>query len=275
MPSAPIYNVVPEMPQSDSADYLKKKQGLTSILTIYGRKPVLEALQNHALQISRLHLADSNKRGGTLDTVLELASAQNIETLYHSRQALARISKNGKQDQGVALDIKLKGFIDYRDYLERSSATLQGNFIALDNITNPQNLGMIIRTVSASPITALILPRKGCAKLDALVIKASAGAIFKANILWCDTLAQALNDFAQTGAAIVALSSQAQSSLWDYHRRANNIFVLGNETLGLSPGVENACQQRVRIPMENAVESLNVAVTAGIIAFGFHNIPNH
>lgn len=258
---------------NDSADYLKKKQSLNSVLTIYGRKPVLEALENNKLHISRLHLADSNKSGGTLDSILELANTLKIETQYHSRQALARISKNGKQDQGVALDVQLKGFIDYRDYLSANNPSSQGNFIALDNITNPQNLGMIIRTVSASPVTALILPRKGCAKLDALVIKASAGAIFKANILWCDSLADALGDFKQTGASIVALSSQAKTGLWDRQYSTRTIFVLGNETHGLSQEVEKVCQQRVCIPMENAVESLNVAVTAGIIAFSFYSRP--
>lgn len=255
---------------TDSDAYKKKKQALTSILTIYGRKPVLEALENPQLSISRLHLADSNKPGGTLDTLIDIARKRNIETLYHSRQALARISKNGKQDQGVALDIHLRGFRDYREYLEQHPS-LDGNFIALDKVTNPQNLGMIIRTVCASPLRALLLPRKGCAKLDALVIKASAGTLFKASILWCDELESALADFKSAGANIVGLSSKAQQSLWQLPTHTSQVFVLGNETAGVSAVVARLCENYVSIPMANNVESLNVAVTAGIIAFNYHS----
>lgn len=259
---------------SDSDAYKKKKAALASIFTIFGRKPVLEALQDKQLSISRLHLADSNQSGGTLDDILALANKRQIETLVHSRQALARISKNGKQDQGVALDIRLPGFDDYREYLQKHAQPV-GNFIALDNITNPQNLGMIIRTVCASPIRALLMPRKGCARLDALVIKASAGTLFKASILWCDSLPEALQEFKQAGAGIFALSSQANHSLWDLPTSSaaagSKVFVLGNETVGVSSEVASLCNESVRIPMENAVESLNVAVTAGIIAFHFRS----
>lgn len=255
---------------NDSEAYKKKKQNLASIFTIYGRKPVLEALENSLLKSTRLHLADSNKRGGTVDQILDLAEKKQIETVFHSRQALARISKNGKQDQGVALDISTPGFHDFREYLDKNPKP-KGNFIALDAVTNPQNLGMIIRTVCASPTRALIIPRKGCAKLDALAIKASAGTVFKANILWCDKLEETLTDFKHTGASIVGLSGQAKQSLWEYQHSACNVFILGNETHGVSPAVEAICDQLVKIPMENAVESLNVAVTAGIIAFNSRN----
>jgi 23S rRNA (guanosine2251-2'-O)-methyltransferase len=168
---------------TDSASYLAKKRFYNRMLTVFGRKPVLEALQDERLRPYRLHLADSNKSGGIIDELLQLAQRRRVEVLYHDRQALSRISKNARQDQGVALDIECQGFEEAEDFLAQLPERFE--LIALDSITNPQNLGMIIRSVCASPMTGLLLPEKGCARLDALVIKASAGTLFKARIVRC------------------------------------------------------------------------------------------
>ena len=79
---------------------------LSKTLTIYGRKPVLEALQDIRLSPSRLHLANSNKPGGIVGQIEELAKTRAVDIQVHRHQALSRISKNGKQDQGVALDLR-------------------------------------------------------------------------------------------------------------------------------------------------------------------------
>ncbi len=248
---------------SDSNAYLKKKKQFAHTLTLYGRKPVLEALQDNSLHIERLHLAESNQRGGILNEILSLAEKREIPQLYHDRQALSRISKNKKQDQGVALDIHMRTFNNYETALEQG-----GRYLALDRVTNPQNLGMIIRSVCASPLQGLLLPRKGGAKVDALVIKASAGTVFRCPIFWCDELATCLSAFAEKDSDILALDGRAKTDWQDFPYQANTVFVLGNETEGLSDAVRKTCKQSIRIPLQNNVESLNVAVTAGILAFG-------
>lgn len=250
----------------DSPEYLQRKKFVDRLLTVYGRKPVLEALNDSKLKIYRLHLADSNKPANIIDDMIHLATQRQVEIVYHDRKALSRISKNSKQDQGVALDIVLRGFIPYQDFL----AQYTGNhfqLIALDNITNPQNLGMIIRSACASPLTGIILPRMGCARLDSLVIKASAGTLFKATILRCDSLDQCLQDFKNQGAVIAGLDVSAQQSLITFQPDSPAIYVLGNETEGLAAPVKKTCTQFLKIPMANGVESLNVAITAGLIAF--------
>ncbi len=196
----------------DSAEYKKKKEFFNQLLTVYGRKPVLEALQDKNTKVYRLHLADSNKPGGIVQEIIQLAEQKNAEIIYHDRQSLSRISRSSKQDQGVAVDLICAGYEDYRDFL---AGNPKGNYdiIALDRITNPQNLGMIIRSVCAGGSRALLLPTKGSAKLDALVIKASSGTLFKANILRCDNLASALKDFKERGADIYGLSSHAPHSI--------------------------------------------------------------
>ncbi|WP_185236223.1 TrmH family RNA methyltransferase [Teredinibacter franksiae] len=254
------------MNNTDSDRYLERKQFYSQLLTIYGRKPCMEAMSDTNVEVFRLHLAESNKQAKILEELATLAKNRGAEILYHDKKALSRISKNAKQDQGVAVDLKLSGFTDYRDYLA-SGLPQAATFLAVDGVTNPQNLGMIIRSVCASPAQALILPKQGCAKLDSLVIKASAGTLFRAKIIRCDNLAECLLAFKQAGAAIVGLDCNATQTLSDLKNDKNRVFVLGNETEGLSGDCAQVCCQAVKIPMRNRVESLNVAVTAGIIAF--------
>lgn len=255
---------MPQNPQ-DSENYQKKKQFFDQLLTIYGRKPVLEALQQPGIKIHRLHLADSNKPASVLDEIIQIATQQGAEICTHSKQALSRISRNGKQDQGVAVDLLMSGYQNDRDFLRRAPA--QYELIALDGVTNPQNLGMILRSVAASGIAGVLLPKKGCAQIDPLVIKASAGALFRCPIIRCEDLAETLTTFQDRGARICALSSHASQTVQAFTSASPAIFVLGNETHGVSAAVTALCDTQLRIPMANGVESLNVAITASLLAF--------
>jgi len=250
----------------DSKDYLERKHFFDRMLTIYGRKPCLEALQDASLQIYRLHLADSNKPAKILDDIRQAAEARAIEIVFHDKKSLSRISKNAKQDQGIAADVVLQGFQD-EQHLRTQGLAPGSRYIALDRITNPQNLGMIIRSVCASPMTGLILPSQGCARLDSLVIKASAGTLFKAPIIRCKNLLDSLSHWRNDGAEIIALDLKGRDSLPSPTLDKPAIFILGNETDGVSSELQQLSTRRVCIAMANGVESLNVAVTAGIIAF--------
>lgn len=254
------------MKNTDSDAYLDKKRFFNSLLTVYGRKPVLEALQDPATDLYRLHLAESNKSADIIDEMIALAKQKGAEIVYHERQALSRISKNAKQDQGVAADLICRGYQTYEHFLANHTVKPY-TLLALDGINNPQNLGMIIRSACAGNIDGILLPQHGSAQIDPLVIKASAGTVFRAPILRCTTLLAALKDFKLQGTNICSLSSHAKVTLKDYKPQGPCIYVLGNETEGVSGEVDQLCNQRVRIPMNNGVESLNVAVTAALIAF--------
>ncbi|MBB5209912.1 TrmH family RNA methyltransferase [Microbulbifer hydrolyticus] len=251
---------------TDSPEYLKKRAFFDSLLTIYGRKPVLEALEDQSLPVHKLHLADSNRKDQLISRIEQLAAERKIDVAHCDRKELSRISKNARQDQGVALDLALPHYGTAETFLEENSDT-HFELLALDGITNPQNLGMIIRSACAGGIDGIILPRKGCAQIDPLVIKASVGTLFKTRILRCDQLAPVLEQFAKRGARVCALSSHAHETLQTIDDEKPNIFVLGNETHGVGPAVDKACTHRLRIPMQNGVESLNVAITAALISF--------
>lgn len=250
----------------DSQAYQEKKAFFDQLLTVYGRKPVLEVLENPSIPCFRLHLAESNKPAEIIKQITGLAASRGIETVYHDKQALSRISKNSKQDQGVCLDIQCPNHQSLGQFLQKKPAkTIR--LLALDNITNPQNLGMIIRTACAGEVDGLLLAEKGSAKLDSLVIKASAGTLFKAPLIRCKQLSQGLKDLQKQGATVVGLAGEAQQPLQSFQESAFVVYVLGNETEGVSKAVLSQCDEKVFIPMNNQVESLNVAVVASLLAY--------
>lgn len=248
----------------DSKEYLAKKAFFDKVLTIYGRNAVMEALEDEAVTIHKLHLSKSNKDADVLERMKEIAKKRDIEVAYHDKQSLSRISKNSKQDQGVALDIVLEHFGDESNFMETHKAY---RIIALDGISNPQNLGMIIRSCAAGNVDAILLPTKGAAQISPLVIKASVGTLFKMPIIKTTNLKKTLESFKKEGADVYTLSSHASSSYKEQNYSTKTIFVLGNESEGVSKAVESICNESIAIPMQRGVESLNVAVTASLLAF--------
>ncbi len=243
------------------------------ILTVYGRNAVYEALCDSTIVCSRLHWATSNQQSSATKRILDASQARGLPVREHTRQTLSRISRNGKQDQGVALDItceKFSSFEELKDWVSNS----QLRVLALDGITNPQNVGMIIRSAVAGGVDAILYPRKGVATLGPLVIKASAGIVFKAPIIPCDELASALSQLQMAGAAIATLEGNSDTSLFAYRPTNAVVYVLGGETHGVSSKVSGLADIKLHIPMGASVESLNVAVAASLVAYSGYLAPS-
>jgi 23S rRNA (guanosine2251-2'-O)-methyltransferase len=247
--------------KQDSQEYKNKKAFFEKIITLYGRNVVVEVLQDESIEIHKLHMANSNKLDSAIKQILLLAKERDIDIISHDKSALSRISKNAKQDQGVAIDIIAKSYLNATELVKRNSFRL----IALDGIQNPQNLGMIIRSCAAGNVDGIILPKKSSAKISPLVIKASAGTLFKLPIYFCNVLEDILPKLENT--TMYALSSHAKSTIYDIRESKKTIYILGNESEGISPDVAKFCNDSISIPMKRGVESLNVAVTASLIAF--------
>ena len=129
----------------DSQEYKKKKSFFDGIITLYGRNVVLEVLQDENIEVHKLHMSTSNQIDNNIKLINSLAKSRKVEVTMHEKNSLARISKNSKQDQGVAIDIIAKSYKDADEIKHMDKFKL----IALDGIQNPQNLGMIIRSCAA------------------------------------------------------------------------------------------------------------------------------
>jgi 23S rRNA (guanosine2251-2'-O)-methyltransferase len=250
-----------------TSEYQKKQAFLKQVISVYGRKPVLEVLEDFSLDVHKLHLADSNKPSRAIDDLIKLANARNVEIAYHSKQALSRISKNGKQDQGVVVDVLNQ---KQRDL---SQSELAGKvYIGLDNVTNPQNVGMIIRSATAAGVDGIIIPVNGNAALGPLVIKSSAGTLFKAPILRCDSSEDMIEHSLQHNIRCVGLAGEGTTDVFQLFSSAQpTLYIVGNETDGIDTHIKSRCDLLAKINMNNGVESLNVAVAASVVAFGAVN----
>ena len=228
----------------------------------------MEALQDNRLSPSRLHLADSNKPGGIVGQIEELAKTREVDVQVHARQTLSRISKNGKQDQGVALDLFCPEFDSLDNFFDAEvHSSNEFKAVLLDGITNPQNVGMIIRSCCAAGINAIFYPKRSVSALGPLVIKGSAGTLFNAPIIQCEDARLTTQSLQARGFDIAVLDSHAETSLFDFKPAKPTVYVLGGETAGVDNAIKNAASISLRIPVTNNVESLNVAITAALVVF--------
>ncbi len=233
-------------------------------LTVYGRKPVLEILENDDLSVDKVFIARKAK-ADIIRNIIKACEKRSIEIHRVEAEQVSRISKHPKQDQGVAADIvtpKMDDAVRFLDLHQNENLKL----IALDGITTPANVGMIIRSCTALGIDGIIMPRKGNAKLDSFVIKASAGVVFKSTILKCERLTPVLKKARDYGFTIYGMSGEKGSNIYTQEFDKKSIFILGNESTGVSPQTEELTDKHLYIPMANEVESLNVACAATKVA---------
>ncbi|MGH3620328.1 MAG: TrmH family RNA methyltransferase [Sciscionella sp.] len=237
-------------------------------ITVYGRKPVLEALADTGLDVDKVILADT-VRGPSATAILDAAAWRGVRVQRASAHRVKVLAGNGKQDQGVAADVLAPRMrplaAALRDGRPPSSVLL------LDGITTPANVGMILRTATAAGVCGIVLPRRGVAGIDPLVVKASAGVAFHAPVLRCGTAAEAAWSLAERGYPLLGLVAGAPRSLFsaelDETFGGPVAFVLGAETGGVSEAVGELVSDWVSIPMAGGVESLNVASAAAVLCF--------
>lgn len=232
-------------------------------VTVYGRKPVLEVLDDAGLEVDKVILADT-ARGPAASEILHAARARGVEVQRASAHRVKVLAGNGKQDQGVLADVVAPRMRLLTEALrERAPRTV----LLLDGITTPANVGMILRTATAAGIGGIVLPRRGVAGIDPLVVKASAGVAFRAPVLRASTATDAATELHQSGYRLFGLAGDARTSVFTATVPTRSAFVLGGETAGVSDGVGALIDEWLAIPMAGDVESLNVASAAAVVCF--------
>ncbi|GAB3277753.1 TrmH family RNA methyltransferase [Parasphingorhabdus pacifica] len=234
-------------------------------VTVYGRKPVLEALADLDLRVDKVIIAEG-LRGSVVDEINELAADRAVRVQRASPHRVKVLAGNGRHDQGVLADVVARKMRPLADALD-DPATAPRNVLLLDGLTTPANVGMILRTATASGIDGIVVPHRGVAGIDPLVIKASAGVAFHAPVLRAATAGQAAEMLTEAGYPLFALDGSAPDNVFDTEFGSRAAFVMGSETTGLSEEVDTRIAQRIAIPMSGGVESLNVASAATVLCY--------
>ena len=233
-------------------------------ITVYGRNPVLEALEDGSVKVDKVLLA-RGLRGPVIKAIARAAKTQKIQLTSMDLAQINRISRNSRQDQGVVADVIAPRMGSIEDCIATIGASAA--VLVLDGITTPGNVGMILRSATAAGLDGIVLPRHGSPEVGPLVIKASAGVAFKAPIWRASTAIEAIDALQAAGFSIVGLAGEATASLFAAPFPDRVAFVLGNETAGLSAEVRDRVDLPLSIPMSAGVESLNVAAAATVLAF--------
>ncbi|KAA2260956.1 RNA methyltransferase [Solihabitans fulvus] len=233
-------------------------------VTVYGRKPVLEALDDPDLAVDKVLLAD-NARGPAAREILEAADRRGVEVRRATAQRVKVLAGNGRHDQGVLADVVAPRMRPLSAALDEDVPPR--GVLLLDGITTPANVGMILRTATAAGIDGIVVPRKGVASIDPMVVKASAGVAFRAPVLRCGTAGEAAATLRAAGYPLFALDANARESLFEADLPERAAFVLGSETAGVTDPVREHVSGWVSIPMSAGVESLNVASAAAVLCF--------
>jgi 23S rRNA (guanosine2251-2'-O)-methyltransferase len=248
----------------DSPEYLARRKEFRRLMTICGRNPVLEALLRTDVEVVRLHVAKGS-RGEAIDRILKLAGEQGVEVRLVPAERVSRISRNSRQDQGIAADVRTPAYGLAEDYL--ADPPPRFSLLALDGVTTPRNVGTAIRSATAGGMDGIVLPEQGGCGIIPLVIKASAGTVFAARILRCETLGPVLERCAELGVEVCVLEPRAKEGLFAHEPAAREVYVLGGEARGVSAPVRRLATRALSIPMAAGVESLNVSVAAALVAY--------
>jgi 23S rRNA (guanosine2251-2'-O)-methyltransferase len=234
-------------------------------ITVYGRKPVLEALADLDVSIDKVVVAD-NAHGTQIREIENAARRRHVSVQRATEQRVKVLAGNGRHDQGVFADVIAPHMRSLAVTLETADV-LGDVLVLLDGITTPANVGMILRTATAAGVDGIVVPRRGVASLDPLVVKASAGVAFRAPILTAHTALDAAQDLVTAGYRLVGLAAGATQSVYAADLSDKVVLVLGGETEGISPAVADLLSLTVSIPMAADVESLNVAAAAAVVCF--------
>jgi len=236
-------------------------------VTVYGRKPVLEALADRGLTVDKVLLAD-NAGGPAVREIMDAAAQRGVPVQRASAHRVKVLAGNGRHDQGVLADVVAPRMRPLAAFLSGLAGVgTAASVLVLDQITNPANVGMILRTATAAGLDGVVLPRRGVPGVDPLVVKASAGVAFHAPVLRCATAAEACSALSDAGFSLLGLAAGAPYSVFTAPLPRRAAFVLGNETSGVSDPVRAAVDRWLSIPMAGGVESLNVASAAAVLCF--------
>lgn len=232
--------------------------------TVLGRNPVLECLRAHA-PASALYVALGAEADERLTESVTIAADRGIPILEVPRGDLDRISANGLH-QGIALQVPPYSYAHPDDLLAAATSDVQpALLVALDNISDPRNLGAIIRSVAAFAGHGVLIPQRRSASVTAVAWRTSAGAAVRVPVARAPNLNRALKDWAAAGLRVVGLDARGDTTVDEFDGTGPLVVVVGSEGKGLSRLVRENCDTVVSIPMAGPAESLNAAVAAGVV----------
>ncbi|OBJ47249.1 23S rRNA (guanosine(2251)-2'-O)-methyltransferase RlmB [Mycobacterium sp. 1423905.2] len=231
--------------------------------TVLGRNPVLECLRA-GVPATALYVALGTEADERVTESVARAGDFGIAILEVPRTDLDRMTANHLH-QGIALQVPPYQYAHPDDMLATALAAPPALLVALDNISDPRNLGAIVRSVAAFGGHGVLIPQRRSASVTAVAWRTSAGAAARIPVARATNLTRTLKDWAGRGLRVVGLDAGGQTTLDELDGADPLVLVVGSEGKGLSRLVRENCDEVVSIPMAGKTESLNASVAAGVV----------
>jgi 23S rRNA (guanosine2251-2'-O)-methyltransferase len=234
---------------------------------VAGRNPVVESLRAR-VPAATLYVGARAARDERIDEAIKLAADRGVPVLEAGLAELDRLT-GGALHQGLALRVRPYDYAHPDDLLARAADAGELPLIAaLDSVTDPRNLGAIVRSAAAFGAHGVVVPARRGAGVTAGAWKASAGALARLPVARAANLARALQSYRDAGVFVAGLDASGQTAIRDLDlATAPLVLVTGSEGRGLSRIVAQSCDVLVRIPITAATESLNAGIATSIALY--------
>jgi len=233
---------------------------------IYGPHAIGDLLTTAPEAVASLLMAPGKKTGPEADQVIRRAEELGIPVHTVDRRELES-RRGGRGGASIAADVRLAPALELES-LEGAAGEPQ-LIIALDGVTDPHNLGAILRSAAAFGARAVLCGKDRSAPLNDAAVRASAGAVAHVPVIRVTNLARALQQLQKRGFWVYGMAAEAPQSIYETDLAGPVVLTFGAEGAGLRAGVGRACDGLVSLPMAGRIASLNVSVTAGIAAAEF------
>jgi 23S rRNA (guanosine2251-2'-O)-methyltransferase len=234
---------------------------------IAGRNSVVEALRE-GVPVTGVYVAEGAERDARLREVFSLVAERGISLLEVSKRELDN-KTNGAVHQGLAARVPSYEYAHADDLLDAAAANAEKPLIvALDHVTDPRNLGAVVRSAAGFGVHGVVIPERRSAGMTASAWKTSAGAAARIPVAQTVNLVRQLKAYQDAGCMVVGLAADGDVSLPDFDLATGPlVLVVGSEGDGLSRLVAETCDQLLSIPMANQLESLNAGVAASVVLY--------
>ena len=238
---------------------------------IAGRNAVVEALRA-GVPVSGLYVAEGAERDGRLREAFKIAADSGISLLEVTKHELDRRT-DGAVHQGLAARVPAYEYAEPRDLLAAAAARGEAPLIvALDSVTDPRNLGAVVRSASGFGAHGVLIPERRAARMTAAAWKTSAGAAARLPVAQATNLVRALKELQDEGCQVVGLAANGDLTLPELLADPDLasgplVVVVGSEGDGLGRLVGETCDRLVAIPMSSGLESLNAGVAASVALY--------
>lgn len=252
---------------SGQASRSGSRRSTGTVEVVSGRNPVVEALRA-AVPAKALFVAARVEMDDRVREAMQLAADRGLPLLETPRGDLDRLS-GGSLHQGLVLQVPPYRYASVDDLIGAARDSGRAPLLVmLDGVTDPRNLGAVVRSVGAFGGHGVLIPERRAAGMTASAWKTSAGAAARVPVARVTNLTRTLEDLKAAGCFAIGLDSGGDALLAELPTATEPlVLVIGSEGKGLSRLVRQTCDQIAAIPMAGAVESLNASVAAGIALY--------